>query len=300
MSKDYLNKPYHDNRSQLQMKAKRRFGQNFLIKSDYCDQIVTSVSPKADETILEIGPGQGALTELLIESGAQVVAIEVDRDLAPLLTRDFGRRENFRLVEADALHADFCQVISPASTARVVANLPYNISTPILQRLIEHRRCVTEMTLMLQREVVERITAGPGGKEYGYLSVLVQLYCEAEHLFDVPPSAFRPVPKVVSSVVRLKVRSQTAAVVNDEKLFVELTKTLFAQRRKTILNNLRAGWTRLGMASADQIKEVLAAAELDPQRRAETLTISELAGLSEKIERLNAAISPNDTGSTIL
>lgn len=282
------------------MKAKRRFGQNFLIKSDYCDQIVALVRPKADETILEIGPGQGALTDLLLETEARVIAIEVDRDLVPSLTSGFGSRGNFRLVEADALEVDFCQVISPASTARVVANLPYNISTPILQRLIEHRRCITEMTLMLQREVVERITAGPGGKEYGYLSVLVQLYCEAEHLFDVPPGAFRPVPKVVSSVVRLKVRSQTAAAVNDEKLFVELTKTLFAQRRKTILNNLRAGWTRLGMASADQIKKVLAAAELDPQRRAETLTIAELAGLSEKIEQLNAAISPNDSGSAIL
>ena len=282
------------------MKAKRRFGQNFLVKSHYCDQIVASVRPKAGETILEIGPGHGALTELLIESGAHIIAIEVDHDLAPILASGFGSRENFRLVEADALEVDFCQILSPASTARVVANLPYNISTPILQRLIEHRRCITEMTLMLQREVVERITANPGGKEYGYLSVLVQLYCEAESLFDVPPSAFRPVPKVVSSVVRLKVRQQPAAAVGDEALFVELTKTLFAQRRKTILNNLRAGWTRLGMASGDQAKEVLTAAELDPMRRAETLTILELANLTGKIERLNAAISPNASGSAIL
>lgn len=282
------------------MKAKRRFGQNFLIKSDYCDQIVASVSPKAGETILEIGPGQGALTELLVESGAQVVAIEVDRDLAPLLIRDFGSRENFRLVEADALETDFCQIISPATTARVVANLPYNISTPILQRLIEHRRCITEMTLMLQREVVERITASPGGKEYGYLSVLVQLYCEAESLFDVPPSAFRPVPKVVSSVVRLKVRPEPAALVSDEILFVELTKTLFSQRRKTILNNLRAGWTRLNLPAAEAIREALAAAKLDPQRRAETLTIAELAGLANEIHRLGAGVMATEADSDIL
>lgn len=264
-------------------KAKRRFGQNFLVKSQYCDRIAASVRPKAGETILEIGPGQGALTELLVESGAQVVAIEVDRDLIFPLVAGFASRENFKLIEADALKVDFCQVIAPAASARVVANLPYNISTPILQRLIEHRRCVTEMTLMLQREVVERITAEPGGKEYGYLSVLVQLYCEAEHLFDVPPSAFRPVPKVVSSIVRLKVRPETVAAVGDEALFVELTKTLFSQRRKTIHNNLRAGWTRLGMASAEQIREALAAAELDPQRRAETLTIAELARLANVI-----------------
>ena len=267
-------------------KAKRRFGQNFLVKSHYCDRIAASVRPKAGETILEIGPGQGALTELLVESGAHIVAIEVDRDLILPLVANFASRENFKLIEADALKVDFCQAIAPAASARVVANLPYNISTPILQRLIEHRRCITEMTLMLQREVVERITAEPGGKEYGFLSVLVQFYCEAESLFDVPPSAFRPVPKVVSSIVRLKVRPQTAAAVGDEQLFIELTKTLFAQRRKTILNNLRAGWTRLGMASADQIREVLTAAELDPQRRAETLTIAELARLTDKIQQL--------------
>ncbi len=267
-------------------KAKRRFGQNFLVKSQYCDRIAASVKPTPEETILEIGPGYGALTELLVESGSQIVAIEVDRDLIAPLTVSFANRANFKLIEADALKVDFCQIIAPASTARVVANLPYNISTPILQRLIEHRRCVTEMTLMLQREVVERITATPGGKEYGFLSVLVQLYCEAEHLFDVPPSAFRPVPKVVSSIVRLKVRPQTAAAVGDENLFIELTKTLFAQRRKTIHNNLRAGWIRLGLASAEQIKPVLDSAELDPQRRAETLTIAELARLTDKIQQL--------------
>lgn len=265
------------------MHAKRRFGQNFLVKSQYCDRIAASVRPKADETILEIGPGHGALTELLLESGAQIVAIEVDHDLILPLTSSFATRQNFRLIEADALKVDFCQVIAPAATARVVANLPYNISTPILQRLIEHRRCITEMTLMLQREVVERITAEPGGKEYGYLSVLVQFYCEAEQLFDVPPSAFRPVPKVVSSIVRLRVRPEPAAMVGDEALFVELTKTLFAQRRKTIHNNLRAGWTRLGLSSADQIRPALAATELDPQRRAETLTIAELARLTNTI-----------------
>lgn len=269
------------------MKAKRRFGQNFLVKSQYCEQIVASVRPKADETILEIGPGHGALTELLVESGARVIAIEVDRDLIPALTSGYAGRENFSLIEADALEVDFCQAIAPAATARVVANLPYYISSPIMQRLIEHRCCISEMTLMLQREVVDRITASPGGKEYGYLSVLVQLYCEAESLFDIPPSAFRPVPKVVSSVVKLKVRPKTAAAVNDEKLFLELTKTLFAQRRKTILNNLRAGWARLGIQAADQIGPVLALSELDSQRRAETLTIAELARLAGEIEKLN-------------
>ena len=184
------------------MKAKRTLGQNFLVKSHYAEQIIASVRPQTGETIIEIGPGQGALTELLVASGARIVAVELDRELIAMLKRSFASAVNFNLIEADALKVNFCDAIAPASTARVVANLPYNISTPILQRLIEHRRCLREMTLMLQREVVERIVAEPGGKERGYLSVLVQLYCEAEHLFDVPPSAFRPIPKVVSSVVR--------------------------------------------------------------------------------------------------
>jgi len=262
------------------MKAKRSLGQNFLVKSHYSEQIVASVRPLADETIIEIGPGHGALTELLVASGARVVAVELDRELGPILKSSFAHVANFSLIEADALEVDFCEVIAPATTARVVANLPYNISSPILQRLIGHRRCLREMTLMLQREVVERIVAEPGGKEYGYLSVLVQLYCQAEKLFDIPPGAFRPVPKVVSSVVKLKVRSQPVAEVRDENLLLELTKTLFAQRRKTIFNNLRAGAARLNLTDAEHISQLLNHAGLDPRRRAETLSIQELALLA--------------------
>lgn len=268
------------------MRAKRSLGQNFLVKSHYSERIVASVRPQTDETIIEIGPGQGALTELLVASGARVVAIELDRELAPMLVREFAASANFRLIEADALEIDFCEIIAPAATARVVANLPYNISTPILQRLIQHRHCLSEMTLMLQREVVERIIAPPGGKECGYLSVFVQFYCEAEKLFDIPPGAFKPVPKVVSSVVRLKVRPRPGAEVSDEELLFELTKTLFAQRRKTIYNNLRAGAARLGLTDSAQISHLLSESELDPQRRAETLSITELARLTNLLSDL--------------
>ncbi|MGE0883158.1 MAG: 16S rRNA (adenine(1518)-N(6)/adenine(1519)-N(6))-dimethyltransferase RsmA [Blastocatellales bacterium] len=271
------------------MKAKRRLGQNFLVHSHHVEQIVAAVKPRAGETILEIGPGHGALTELLVESGARVVAIEVDKDLIPILTGGFSSCDNFSLIEADALKTNFCEAIAPASTARVVANLPYYISSPILQRLIEHRRCLSEMTLMLQREVVERIIATPGGKEYGYLSVLVQLYCEAEKLFDIPPGAFRPIPKVVSSVMRLRVRQQPVAEVEDENLLLELAKTLFAQRRKTILNNLKAGKNRLGLKDAAQAAQALSITGLEPQRRAETLSIAELANLANCIGDLAEA-----------
>jgi len=221
---------------------------------------------------------------LLLESGARVIAIELDPELIPGLSQMFSGLENFRLIEADALKVDYCDLIAPGAAARVVANLPYYISTPILQRLIEHRRCLSEMTLMLQREVVERITAPPGGKEYGFLSVFTQFYCEVEKLFDVPPGAFRPAPKVYSTALRLRARAKPAAPVDDEALMIELTKTLFAQRRKTILNNLRAGRNRLGLTDESEIGELLSSCGFDPKRRAETLSIDEIARFANAIK----------------
>jgi 16S rRNA (adenine1518-N6/adenine1519-N6)-dimethyltransferase len=254
----------------------KRFGQNFLTDKRVIDRIINAVSPQKDETILEIGPGQGALTEHLISRSGRLVAIEFDRNLIPLLIEKFGLAENFRLVESDALVTDFCFEIQPAQHARLVANLPYNISTAILQRLIEQRNCLTEMVLMLQREVVERITAVPGSGERGYLSVLVEAYCETEKLFDVGPSSFRPAPKVWSSVIKLSFHPRIAVAVNEDLLW-RIVSAGFAQRRKTILNNLRSAPPHLkeivrqhGGASI-----VLCQAEVDLQRRAETLSLAE-------------------------
>jgi Dimethyladenosine transferase (rRNA methylation) len=153
--------------------------------------------------VIEVGPGKGALTGELVDRGARVIAIEFDRNLAPLLTQRFAGLDNFRLLQADALETDFCAEIQPALTARLIANLPYNISTAILQRLITQRSCLEEMVLMLQKEVVERIQAPAGSSDRGYLSVLVEAYCETEKLFDVSPGSFQPRPKVWSTVVRL-------------------------------------------------------------------------------------------------
>jgi 16S rRNA (adenine1518-N6/adenine1519-N6)-dimethyltransferase len=267
-------------------RAKKRLGQNFLVDETYARRIVGALGLRAGETIVEIGPGRGALTELLLEKEARVVAVELDRELTPLLRERFGGRDNFKLVEADALEVDFCAAVEPATSARVVANLPYNISTAILQRLIEHRACVPEMVLMLQREVVERITAPPGSAERGYLTVLVEAFCEAEALFDVPPGAFRPVPKVWSTVARL--RARTGAVVSfDEKLFRRLVSAGFAQKRKTILNNLRSAPADLRelLDAAGGGAALLEDAGIDPQRRAEALTLAEWVGLSEALTR---------------
>ncbi|HVF43999.1 MAG TPA: 16S rRNA (adenine(1518)-N(6)/adenine(1519)-N(6))-dimethyltransferase RsmA [Pyrinomonadaceae bacterium] len=266
-------------------RAKKRLGQNFLVDEGYARRVVSALGPRAGETVVEIGPGRGALTELLLDSGARVVAVEFDRELVGLLSGRFGSREEFKLVEADALEVDFCAEVSPAPGARVVANLPYNISTAILQRLVEQRGCLTEFVLMLQREVVERITARPGSSERGYLTVLVEAFCDAEALFDVPPGAFRPVPKVWSTVARLRVREGAGAGL-DEKLFTRLVGACFAQKRKTILNNLRSAPEdlRARVESAGGVVPLLESADVDPQRRAESLTLEEWAALARHLQ----------------
>ena len=167
--------------------SKRRFGQNFLVDKNIIDRVISAINPQSHETIVEIGPGRGALTSRLIEKAGRVIAIEFDRDLIPQLRDQFHGSANFQIVEADALTVNFCDVARPEQRLRVVANLPYNIATAILQRLIEQRHCLINMTLMLQREVVDRIMAEAGSTERGYLSVLVEAYCETEKVFDVSP-----------------------------------------------------------------------------------------------------------------
>ncbi len=264
----------------------KRLGQNFLVNRHVIERIVAALNPTADETIIEIGPGRGALTAELIAAAGRVVAIEFDRNLAPLLRKNFAEFPNFKLVEADALITDFCAEMQPAEKSRLVANLPYNISTAILQRLIEQRKCFTEMLLMLQREVVERITAPAGSGERGYLSVLVEAYCEAHSLFDVSPGSFRPAPKVWSSVVRLIVRPKIPVDVQDEDLLWAIVSAGFAQRRKTILNNMRSASASL----QDLIKRhggasiILCRANVDLQRRAETLSLEEWSRIVRAVE----------------
>lgn len=252
----------------------KRLGQHFLKDPRTVQRIVDALDPKPDETIVEIGPGTGALTNALLERAGRVVAVEFDENLEQLLRERFADRANFKLVMRDALTTDFCAEIQPAARARLAANLPYNISTAILQRLILQRECLTEMVVMLQREVVERVLAPPGSSDRGYLSVLVEAYADTEKLFDVAPGAFRPPPKVWSSVMRLTVTERGIA---NEDLFWDTVSAGFAQKRKTILNNLRHASGRLqdvlqrnGGASI-----VLCKADVELRRRAETLTIEE-------------------------
>jgi 16S rRNA (adenine1518-N6/adenine1519-N6)-dimethyltransferase len=264
---------------------KRRFGQNFIVDRGVADRIIAAVAPRPDETIIEIGAGRGALTSRLLETTGRVVAIEFDRDLIPVLRKSLGGAANLKLLEGDALNTDFCAAIEPARNARVVANLPYNIATAVLQRLIEQRSCLSELTLMLQREVVHRITAAPASSERGYLSVLVEAYCEAEKLFDVAPQAFRPVPKVWSTVVSLRLRPRIAVDVKDESLLWQVVSAGFAQRRKTILNNLRNAPANIQelLRKRGGASIVLCDASIPPLRRAETFTLDEWALLVNAI-----------------
>ncbi|MEP6819452.1 MAG: 16S rRNA (adenine(1518)-N(6)/adenine(1519)-N(6))-dimethyltransferase RsmA [bacterium] len=264
----------------------KHLGQNFLTDQRIIQRIVEALEPTSGETIVEIGPGRGALTAPLLERAGTLVAIEFDQNLIPLLAEKFSAKENFKLIQSDALTTDFCNAIRPATQARLVANLPYNVATAILQRLIEQRHCLPEMVVMLQMEVVERITAAPSSAERGYLSVFIQTYCETEKLFNVAPSSFRPAPKIWSTVIRLRLRTQPAAAVKDEQLLWRVVSAGFAQRRKTILNNLRNAPSPLQeiVKTHGGASIVLCQAEVDLQRRAETLTLDEWARITRALE----------------
>lgn len=258
------------------MRARKHLGQNWLVDRRYAERIVDAVAPTSSDLVVEIGPGPGALTDLIVPRAGHTLAVELDpRMREPLEARHAPDR--LTVVEADVLELDLGGVIRETLAARpgldrvrVAANLPYYISSPVVARLIAHRGAIADATLMLQREVVERLTASPGGKEYGSLTVFVATYCEAKRLFDVPPGAFRPAPKVTSSVVRLAMRAEPAVTVSDERRYLEIVRVAFAQRRKTLANNLAAAGRR-GLAEA---------AGIDPRRRAETLTLPEFAALA--------------------
>jgi len=271
------------------IRAKKSLGQNFLSDPQIARRIIDSVAPQPGDLIIEIGPGTGALTRMLTESAGWVLAVEIDTRLVNELRRKI-LADNLSIVEADALDAKWEALIQAGRASwqsrtrrtdearvRVVANLPYYISTPIIERLIALRGQLFDLTLMLQKEVVERIASAPGTRDYGYLSVLVQYHCVARTFFEVPPSAFRPVPKVQSAILHLEVRERPAIEVTNEARFFALVRAAFAQRRKTILNNLKAATHTLHYS--EEIDKALRAASIEPQRRAETLSIEEFSAL---------------------
>ena len=245
----------------FQHRARKRFGQNFLHDAGVIHRILRAIAPKEGQHLLEIGPGQGALTEGLVDSGAQLDVIELDLDLIPQLKWRFGLKPNFRLHQGDALKFDFATLPQAGEKLRVVGNLPYNISSPILFHCIDAIDAIADMHFMLQKEVVDRMAAAPGSKVYGRLSVMLQLACRVEPLLEVPPSAFIPPPKVDSAVVRLVPRPAPERPDAAAAAIARVVKAAFGQRRKTLSNALH------GVLDAGQI----VAAGIDPKTRAEQL-----------------------------
>jgi len=244
-------------------KAKRSLGQNFLVDTEVVERIVGALDLSHGEHVFEIGPGRGALTEKLLETGAVVTAVEFDRDIAALLRERFGSVANFTLIESDVLALDLATVIKGGNT-KVVGNLPYNISTEILKHLSAARMNFSLLVLMFQREVAERIAAEPGDSERGFLSVMAENAFTIERIFDIAPTAFRPTPKVWSSVVRFLPKS---SILPDDKALERLVSKGFSQRRKTILNNLAANYPSARLT--------LESVSIDPSRRAQTLSLAE-------------------------
>ena len=252
---------------------RKRFGQHFLVDSGVIDAIVRAVNPQRDDIIVEIGPGRGALTEPLRASGARLTVIEIDRDLATHWRTVAG----IELVQADVLRVDFTQIASQAGRSlRVVGNLPYNISTPVLFHLLPAATQVVDQHLMLQKEVVERIVAAPGGRDFGRLSVMLQWRYETEWLFDVPAAAFDPAPRVTSAVLRMVPKAAPPPV--DSALLSEIVMVAFSQRRKLLRHTL-GRW----------LEREHAPIAFDVQRRAEEVGVEEYVTLAQRVGQHRAA-----------
>lgn len=255
-------------------RPRKRFGQHFLHDQQVIDRLVRAIGPQPGERLMEIGPGEGVLTRPMLAEGGRVVAVELDRDLAATLAERLGRPEHLEIVQADILEVDVAD-LAGRQPLRVVGNLPYNISTPILFHLFEHLDALGEMVFMLQKEVVDRLVAGPDSKDYGRLSVMAAFFCDREWLFDVPASAFRPPPRVTSAIVRLRPRRLDAARLALLPALQQVVRLAFGQRRKTLRNSLRT------LLDESAIK----AAGIDPGLRAERLELEEFLRLAEQVSR---------------
>ena len=257
--------------------ASRRLGQNFLISPGVVRAVVEAAEIGKGDRVLEIGPGIGTLTQGLLEAGAEVTAVELDKKLPAVLAETLRGYEHLNIVQGDVLKTDIPALMGD-KPFKVAANLPYYITTPILLSLLEQKLSITRIVTMVQKEVAERMTASPGGKDYGALSVAVQYHTEPEIVLDVPPSCFFPAPEVDSAVIACRIRETPAAAVADEALFFRVVKAAFGQRRKTLSNALKPlGFPR------EKIESALLGAKVDAARRGETLSLAEFAAVANNL-----------------
>jgi len=264
----------------------KSLGQNFITDKSVIERIVEGSDAGEDDLVIEIGPGIGVLTAEAAESAAKVVAIEIDKKLIPILAETLADYDNIRVINQDILKTDINEIIREEREAgsftggvKIMGNLPYYITTPIIMGILEKGVEADSITIMMQKEVADRIKAAPGGKIYGAISVAVQYYCEVEQVASVPKEVFVPRPKVDSAVLKLSIRKERPVDLIDEKSFFACIKAGFGQRRKTLLNSL----TGVNGLPKEDIKEILEAAGVDPARRAETLDINEFAAIANGV-----------------
>jgi 16S rRNA (adenine1518-N6/adenine1519-N6)-dimethyltransferase len=267
------------NPGELQHKARKRFGQNFLEDDGIIQRIVRSIGSGGDDHLVEIGPGKGAITQWLVESCQRLDVVELDRDLAEWLKQKYQTQDHFHLHQADALKFDFSALQQGDKTLRILGNLPYNISTPLIFHLLGYHKLISDMHFMLQKEVVHRMAAAPGEKAYGRLGIMVQYYCRVDTLFLVPPEAFDPQPKVESAIVRLQPYDKPPFVAKDIKVMERLVNIAFQMRRKTLRNALKK------MIPVEHIEQL----EIDTKRRPETLSVQEFVELSNVLSDIHTA-----------
>ena len=254
-------------------RPRRRFGQNFLRDPNYIGRIVAAIAPEPGDHCVEIGPGDGALTLPLAEAAGSLDCVELDRDLARQLESRLAGKEHVQIHCRDILKFDLAELGGSPGNLRIIGNLPYNISTPVLFHLLKMSHWIDDMTFMLQREVVERMTAGPGSRNYGRLSVMLEYHCKVERLFHVPPEAFRPQPKVHSAVVRLRPHRPRPLRAADENALATVVRTAFGQRRKTLRNGLKS------LAAAETLERL----PVDLGARPEQLGLADYVRISDAI-----------------
>jgi len=272
-----LLKKYH-------IRPKKKLGQHFLIAMPTIEKIVNALGARHTDDVLEIGAGLGVMTAMLASRACRVFAVEKDRSLASILTQEFGHLTNIRLIDADILRFDFRQRLSTARfPIKVIGNIPYNISTPILFKLLDNKSLFKCAVLMLQREVARRILARPNTKDYGILSVMAQTKAQCQKLFDIRPTSFIPSPQVISTVIRIDFESAQHTHIEDRDVFERIVKAAFGQRRKTVRNAL-LGSKNLNLP-VEKLDAALSTCRIDPMRRPETLLINEYIALASALKR---------------
>lgn len=261
-------------------KFSKGLGQNFLVDDSVPRDIVAGAEVDENDLVIEIGPGVGTLTAQLLNKAKRVVAIELDSDLIPILQEEIGDNPKFSLIHNDALKVNFNEIIGDEKSVKLVANLPYYVTTPIIVKLLKEKYNFKSLTIMIQKEVAERMDAEPSSKDYGALSLLVQYYCDTNIIRKAPPQCFMPRPKVDSIVVKLDKLDKPRVSVDNEKLFFDVIRSSFNMRRKTLWNGVKS----IGLPK-EKLELAFEEANIDPKRRGETLTIEEFALLSDKINK---------------